>query len=127
MYVFLAWSFCRIQPLNGIISSVTQVVPEEPLTISAGSVRPTPEETPTSREDLLSRDDADDSKLSVSSPEVAKGGMFAGIGHFPPTPKAESESYSYPSFRYKADAALRWGNNDVATNMHGHIPIIKLQ
>lgn len=48
------------------------------------------------------------SKSTTSSQEVTGGGLFAGIGHFPPTPKPDSQSSRCPPIRYKPDATLRW-------------------
>lgn len=92
----------RVQPLNGKISSVTQIVSEE-------SIRTSPSLHPVVEEPLVgSSQESDGSKPTASSGEVTEGGVFAGIGHFPPTPKTESHSdCSCPPIHYKPDATLR--------------------
>jgi hypothetical protein len=92
----------RIQPLNGKISSVTQIVSEESKTGSPAPLHAVVEEPC-----VGSLQEPTDSKSTASSHEVTEGGVFAGIGHFPPTPKPDSQSSRCPPIHYKPDATLR--------------------
>ena len=89
----------RIQPLNGKISSVTQIVSEE------SRIKPSAPLCPVVEEPHVSSSTS--SKPTASSCEVTEGGVFAGIGHFPPTPKQGAQSSRCPPIHYKADATLR--------------------
>lgn len=99
MHVSVYCYQCRIQPLNGMISSVTQIVSEESRTRPSAAVEE-PHVQGSSQE-------SSSSKPAASSREVTEGGVFAGIGHFPPTPKPDPQSSRCPPIRYKPDATLR--------------------
>lgn len=92
----------RIQPLNGKISSVTQIVSEESRTKPSAPLHPIVEEP-----HVGSSQEPTSSNPTASSCEVTEGGVFAGIGHFPPTPKPGAQSSRCPPIRYKPDATLR--------------------
>lgn len=93
----------RIQPLNGKISSVTQFVSEESRTRPPAPLHDAVVEEPC----VGSLQQPTSSKSTASSCEVTEGGVFAGIGHFPPTPKPDTKSSTCPPTHYKPDATLR--------------------
>lgn len=82
---------------------MTQIVPEESRTRPPAAFHDAVVEEPC----VDSLQQPTSSKSTASSCGVTEGGVFAGIGHFPPTPKPDPKSSRCPPIRYKPDAILR--------------------
>lgn len=98
----------RIQPLNGKISSVTQVHSEGGTSrpgFSTASIQPVIEEPSTFHVTSLQKSDD-----TVSS-KIDQGGMFAGIGEFSLTPKEKTAPTSQLPLQCREDAMLRYAVN----------------
>ena len=95
---------CRIQPLNEKISSVTQVKCEELKSEPdcTSSLRIATEKHGASSE--VSRKQSE----STDPTQVTPGGLFAGVGEFPPTDKEKATSKTELAIKYRADAMLRY-------------------
>ena len=99
---FSSLPMSRIQPLNGKISSVTQVHSERGTSrpgYSAADIHPVIKEPSTFCVTSLQKCD---------NTVPSKAGMFAGIGEFPLTSKEETTPTTQLPLQYREDAMLRY-------------------
>ena len=94
----------RIQPMNGKISAVTQVHSEDET--SGPAAKAVAIQPPSGEPDACHVTSKQHSDSTISS-QVAQGGMFAGVGEFPPTPVERTASASQLPLHYREDATLR--------------------
>lgn len=107
MFCFSTIHMHRVQPLNGRISSVTQVSSEEPKgrSLSTGATLQQSVDEPDTHH-VISSQQSDSSEPKVPT-QVTQGGMFAGVGEFPPTPKTATDCTTQLALHYRPDATLR--------------------
>lgn len=98
----------RIQPLNGKISSVTQVHFEAGTTtpcFSAAVIQPVVEEFSACHVTSVQESD------NTFSSKINQGGTFPGIGEFSLTSKQDTDPTSQLPLRHREDAMLRCAVN----------------
>lgn len=113
IYIVLFLFQCchRIQPLNGKISSVTQVKCEEQPRSTASTFQRGAKES-----DSCPPVSAQQSDCCGCS-QITPGGLFAGVGEFPPTQKEAAASTSQVTLNYSTDAMLRCAVNPLLRGM----------
>ena len=98
----------RIQPLNGKISSVTQVHSEAGTSrscFSSAAMQPVVEEFSACHVTSMQKSD------NTVSLKINKGGMFAGIGEFPLTSKEDTDPTGQLPLQCREDAIMRCAVN----------------